>query len=597
MDSLTRSSGILAPLFSLPGVRDMGSLGRCARSFVNFLAAAGQRWWQTLPTNPIDSSGSPYLSSSAFAGEPLYLDLEEFRDEGLLDADDLADAWLLPTHIKRGDSSVPLRDARSEEIIYRNARARRSRCWKKAFERYARGEGGERYRREEERFREENAYWLDDYAVFQTAVDVFSPNRPESFKSWPDPILKREPSAVKEFSREHEDELAYRRFLQLAFDVQWKELRAYCAERNIRLFGDAPIYVAPASADVWARRELFMVDERLGVVREGGAPADVFNPKGQPWGSPVYRWPRHVDERFRWHVNRMKKMLERFDLVRIDHFIGFYNYFSFPRKRIDPETGLRGDKLVPPKPQDGRVYDKGWEPGPQEAFFDAIFSECPKEAFVAEDLGVMNDGVVRLRDKYDLPGMQVFQFSFGGVTIDSATGRAPDPIRKWRENSVGYTGTHDAAPVLGWIDDIVRLGEGARNYVDFAALTNILDKYRRRGDKPARVPDVPSDLCPVCEFFRKPIGFKRAKLGVSKKFRPMAAATAELRMPAMRAVAESPCKLAIFPIQDAIGLSNDSCVNYPGVKKGNWTWRLADGQLTPELEAELRALAEESGRA
>lgn len=649
--SVRRSSGALAPLFSLPGVRDVGSLGRGARRFVDFLADSGQRWWQSLPVNPIDRFGSPYAGRSAFAGETLYLDLEDLRDEGLLDDADLAAAWFLPDaqscdaaslncanspnsgNSALPPSSTPQTDARSERINYRAAFERRRPCWRKAFERYRDGVGGAKYRALEKHFRYENNFWLDDYVLFAALSEEFG----YAWRDWPVEFRRRDAAALAEFAEKRADELDYLRFLQLVFDVQWNELRSYCAARDVGLFGDVPIYVGKNSADVWAFRDLFQVDLEGRTIREAGVPADDFNPEGQRWNSPLYRWERHRETDFDWWRRRMKKTLSRFDLVRLDHFIGFYNFYSFPGNGV-PESGdaqnadnqtqtevsaqknnfvTRLIKLLTGKPKknqdvakkqikkqnivDGVAYEDGWEPGPQKAFFDAIFADCPREAFIAEDLGVMNAGVCALRDRYRLPGMQVFQFSFDDVKIDAETGVAPNPLEKWSENYVAYTGTHDAAPILGWLTDVEKYGGDAWPSLDFAGIVDVLKRYRRPDDVPAAILDgdapaeAPSNSTQTADS-AQPSDSTAPTLGVSLRCEPLSEQIAALRTAALRAVAESPCRLAIFPIQDVLGLSNDARVNFPGVEDGNWTWRFSDAALTPETRRELRKLTEESGR-
>ena len=637
--SVRRSSGALAPLFSLPGVRDVGSLGRSARRFVDFLADSGQRWWQSLPVNPIDAYGSPYAGRSAFAGETLYLDLEDLRDEGLLDDADLAAAWFLPDANASLDcanppnsaippSSTPQTDARSERIDYRAAFERRRPCWRKAFERYRDGVGGAKYRALEKSFRYQNDFWLDDFVLFAALSEEYG----VSWSDWPAEFRRRDAAALAAFAEKRTDELDYLRFLQLVFDVQWNELRAYCSERDVGLFGDVPIYVGKNSADVWAFRDLFQVDLEGRTIREAGVPADDFNPDGQRWSSPLYRWERHRETDFDWWRRRMKKTLSRFDLVRLDHFIGFYNFYSFPGdglpENVDATDDRNQTKSALPKQKenfavrlinffagqskknqknvknqpkkthivDGVAYEDGWEPGPQEAFFNAIFADCPREAFVAEDLGVMNAGVCALRDRYRLPGMQVFQFSFDDVKIDAKTGAAPNPLENWSENYVAYTGTHDAAPILGWLADVEKYGGGAWASLDFAGIVDVLERYRRDDDRPAAIleGDVPSE---EASESTQTVDSPTPTLGVSLRCEPLSAQIAKLRTAALRAVAQSPCRLAIFPIQDVLGLSNDARVNFPGVGVGNWTWRFADDALTPETCRELRKLTEESGRA
>ena len=276
--SFSRASGILAPLFSLPGVRDVGSLGSPARAFVDFLADAGQTYYQTLPVNPIDESGSPYAGRSAFAGETLYLDLEDFREQGLLNDRDLDSAWFLPSYLDPSGSSRPQTDSRSERLNYADAFWRRSPLWEKAFDRYRRGLGGEKFRAEEERFRAESADWLDSYALFVALAEKFGAY---DWSQWPSEFKRRDSAAVAKFAAENERSLEKIRFLQLAFDVQWREFRAYCAERGVRIFGDVPIYVGKASADVWSEPELFLVDSEGRTIREAGVPADDYNPDGQ----------------------------------------------------------------------------------------------------------------------------------------------------------------------------------------------------------------------------------------------------------------------------------------------------------------------------
>lgn len=601
-----RSSGILCPLFSIPGVRDVGSLGGSVRAFIDFLARSGQTWFQMLPVNPIDEVGSPYAGRSAFAGETLYLDLADFRAQDLLDDDDLSAAWFSPKTVKRGDSSIPQIDARSERVDYQAAFARRKPCWVKAFERYRNGRGGEKFRTQKERFEQENADWLDDYAIFQTAAEVFGGF---DWSRWPAEIRKRVPNEMNRFAKEYKEKIDYLRFLQLAFDVQWRELREYCAKQGVKLFGDVPIYVGRTSSDVWANPALFSIDEHGRAIREAGVPADSFNPDGQRWNSPIYAWEQHKATDFKWWKRRMIKTLERFDRVRLDHFIGFYNYYSFDGKEVLAQNAfakkaralkrflakLTSDpnKRQTYRDEQGREYERGWTPGPQEAFLDAIFSVCPKDAFIAEDLGVMTQAVCDFRDKYDLPGMRVFQFCYDRIALDKKTGRAPKPLDSWTENFVAYTGTHDGTPILGWLDDVKRYGGRALKNLDFNAVADTLKESRRQEDEPAKIPALPEKKRSLIE---KIIRQDKPKMGVSTEYRALHPEVAKLRLPVLRAVANSKCAMAIYPIQDAIGLSNDSRVNYPGVGVGNWTWRLAQDQLTEKLEQELREIAKSSGR-
>ncbi|MBR5757683.1 MAG: 4-alpha-glucanotransferase [Thermoguttaceae bacterium] len=591
----TRSSGVLAPLFSLPGIRDVGSLGRCARNFVDFLADTNQSWYQMLPITPIDEANSPYAGRSAFACETLYLDLEEFRDEGLLDDEDLTKAWFLPQIDEPNASSTPQTDARSERINYVRAKERREPYWKKAFDRYKRGVGGEKYRREEKRFREENADWLDAYLLFQTAAKKHAGY---DWRAWPEEIKRRDPEALSDLlrdDRKNDEQYDYLLFLQLAFDVQWKEFKNYCASKSIRLIGDVPIYVGIFSADVWTNPDLFLIDRDGKIVREAGTPSDDFNSDAQHWGSPVYNWKKHQETNFQWWKRRMAKTLERFDAVRLDHFIGFYNYYSFPGKGVDPDSGEVGAMPVV-ELKEGEAYEEGWLPGPQDKFFDAIFTVCSKDAFIAEDLGHISPGVAALRDRLQLPGMKVIQYSFGknDVEADQETGEVSCSLERAPENSVAYTGTHDSAPVMGWLDDAYRHEEALKNkpkdpnddMPDFTVIAKVLERYHLPEDEPAVSPDL----------LEQDDATEESQKQVSTKYRRLRPQVAALRLATLRAVAQSPCKLAVFPMQDVLGLSNDSRINYPGVASGNWSWRFADGQLTPELRETLRTLTEEAKR-
>lgn len=587
MSTTSRSSGVLAPLFALPGVRHMGALGAPALEFVEFLRRARQSWFQTLPVNPIDEYGSPYSSSSAFAGETLYLDLEDFYREGLLDRADLDAAWFLTSRVDATGSSVPQRDARSERIDYARARASRTPCLQKAFERYRSGRDGAKYRRLEERFRAENEFWLRDFLLFEAASDAY---KTRLWSEWPSELRRRESSALDSLARERREFIDYSAFLQLAFDVQWREFKEACNNRGVRMFGDVPIYVGGASADAWARPELFMIDRDGRVLREAGAPADDFNPDGQPWNSPIYRWSEHFATDFLWWKRRMTKTLERFDMVRLDHFIGFYNYYSFPRGADDGAWERERRWAFESVGACESDYEQGWTPGPQSAFFDAIFSVCPIDSFVAEDLGVMNDGVRALRDRYALPGMNVFQFSF-----DHFTDASRNPLDSWRANSVGYTGTHDTAPILGWLDDVRKFGGRQFESLNYDAIVRVVRRYARADDVAAET--LNSSLGTALQRLAELLRIARPVRRVSPSYTFAPPEIARLRTPILRAVAASPCRLTIFPIQDVLGLLNDARVNYPGVSDGNWTWRLGSNALTDEVAEVLRDVTESSGRA
>lgn len=588
-----RSSGVLAPLFSLPGTLDIGTLGSSAETFLNFLQTAKQTWLQTLPVTPIDNVGSPYASRSAFAGEILYLDLEELYEENLIPES----TERIQTKKSRNEGTFPLYGSNSNRVNYKKARQRRKPFWREAYVRYRDGLGGERYRQAEEAFRANNAFWLDDYALFEAAAETF---KTYNWSEWPVEIRRRDPVALEAFAKEHAEQLEQTRFLQLVFDVQWREFRQECAAREVKLFGDMPIYAGIESADVWTAPELFMATRDGRIVREGGSSADEYNPDGQRWGMPTLRWSRHLETDFEWQRRRVKKALERFDLLRLDHFIGYYNYYSFPSKTPEPGDADLWEEERAAALRDAThpddVYEEGWTPGPQERFFDAIFAEFPRDAFVAEDLGVMNQGVVALRDRYELPGMRVLQFSFDSLKTDPRSNFPVNPLREWPELSVGYTGTHDAAPILGWLDDVRRFGVRRWKTLNFRAIRDVLRRYRGRHDPPAPL-RASYPLKTLLVRIADALGLSRPKLGIVNRSSDLPPSVAFLHAPALRAVADSRCRLVIFPIQDVLGLSNDARINFPGAHKGSWKWRLLPTSLLSE-DAEFAAhIAEETDRA
>lgn len=592
MKTPERSSGVLAPIFSLPGTMDIGTLGRPVRALISFLAAAGQSWFQTLPVNPVDEAGSPYAGRSAFAGEILYLDLEELYQEDLIPETTKRNQ----TRASLKEGTFPLLGFKPGRVDYSRARERRKPFWNEAFERYRAGRGGERYRKAEEEFRVKNDFWLNDYALFRAAAETF---RTCDWTRWPEDVRRRDPGALRVFAKEASDSIERTRFLQLVFDVQWREFKKKCADDGVKLFGDLPIYVGKSSADVWARPELFMVTRDGRMIREAGSPPDDYNPNGQRWGSPTYRWSRCAETDFQWWKDRVKKTLERFDMVRLDHFIGFYNYYSFPGAEYtsdDENDWVREQnaaRRLSSHPDD--AYELGWVPGPQERFFNSLFSIFPSEAFVAEDLGVMNEGVVALRDRYNLPGMRVLQFSFDNVKIDPKTNRAPNPMKTWPESSVGYTGTHDGAPILGWLDDARRFGGRQWKTLDFQAIMNVLRRYRARRDPPAPMRDSRPFLT-LWSRIADALRLSRPKLGIAKRSPQLPPNIASAHAAVMRAVADSRCRVVIFPLQDVLGLSNDSRINFPGVEKDAWSWRLNYGGNFVEDAEFLAQVTSETAR-
>jgi 4-alpha-glucanotransferase len=401
-----RASGILLHPSSLPGAHGAGDLGEDARRFVDWLADAGQGYWQMLPLVPTGLGDSPYMSPSAFAGNPLLIDLVELAELGWLDAADLRDA------------PGPTADGRVDFVRQRAWRMPRLRQAARAFAKSAAGAA----RAEFEAFCSTHAAWLDDYALFM-ALDVAHPGL--EWCDWPELLARRDAAALRAATRAHADEITFWKFCQWCFERQWSRLKAYANARGVRVIGDAPIFVAYHSADVWARQDLFELDADGRQTVVAGVPPDYFSATGQRWGNPLYRWPAHAADGYAWWRARLRRAMGLSDLVRIDHFRGFAAHW---------EIHAEADSAV-----DGR-----WVPGPGAALFEALHQAFPELPIIAEDLGVITPDVESLRDDFGLPGMRVLQFAFGD---DAGNAYLP---HHYGANCVAYTGTHDNDTSLGW---------------------------------------------------------------------------------------------------------------------------------------------------
>lgn len=399
----TRASGLLLHPTSLPSPYGVGDLGSAAYAFVDFLAAARQTWWQMLPVGPTHAAHSPYDSTSVFAGNPLLVSLERLVEIGLLDPDDLAGA---PPSGDRVDFDAAVR--------FREQRLRR------AFARFARWDGGGRS--DFEAFCARSRPWLDDYALF---LALKWAHRGAAWTHWEPALRDREPVALARARDELADEIDFHRFLQYLFQSQWDALRAHARARGVALLGDAPIFVAHDSADVWAHRDYFRLDREGRPLVVAGVPPDAFSATGQLWGNPLYDWDRLAERGYDWWVARLATAFERFDAVRIDHFIGFQRYWEIPAGSDTAQSG-------------------SWRPGPRDDFFRHVFDRLGPVQLVAEDLGAMGDDVRELRDRFGLPGMRVLQFAFGG---DPGNEHLP---HHHVPRSVVYPATHDNDTTVGW---------------------------------------------------------------------------------------------------------------------------------------------------
>ena len=398
-----RTSGILMHLSSLPSPGGIGSMGQEAYDFADFLQASGMKIWQVLPIGPTGYGESPYQSSSVFAGNPLLISCRRLREEGLLQYEDAEE----------------FESSDSETVDYESVRKNKDLLLRRCY-----SQSRELLSGQIAAFRGENP-WVDDFALFTAVKAHFNQ---VMWSKWPDEsIRRRRPEAVEKYRRELSGEIDFHIFCQYLFRRQWFDLKKYCNDRSILLFGDMPIYVAEDSADTWTHPEIFQLDRSLVPKRVAGVPPDYFSEDGQLWGNPLYRWTYLRFRRFDWWVDRMKGMAELYDMIRIDHFIGFANYYSV-------KHGM-------PNARKGR-----WVIGPGKALFRRLNHEVPGIRIIAEDLGCVNRRVRRLLDWCGYPGMKVLTFGFDSDESN------PHYIGCYSENTVAYTGTHDNDTTLGWAE-------------------------------------------------------------------------------------------------------------------------------------------------
>ena len=399
---ILRASGILLPVSSLPSPYGIGTLGRSAYEFVDFLQEAGQAYWQVLPIGPTSYGDSPYQSFSTFAGNPYFLDLDIFCDQGLLTKEEcLEDHW--------GDDP--------EQVDYKALWDARFVLFRKAF---ARGKEESAMKK----FREENRWWLEDYALYM-AVKAQMEDR--SWITWDEDIRLRRPEALARYREELWEDVDFYIFLQYHFYEQWGALRKYANQKGVKLIGDIPIYVALDSADVWAEPEQFQLDEDCRPIDVAGCPPDAFSADGQLWGNPLYRWEDMKENQYAWWVRRLRHNVQLFDMTRIDHFRGFAGYYAIPY----------GDKTA----KNGE-----WRKGPGIDFFRSVKKQLGKMDLIAEDLGFLTPDVKKMLKASGYPGMKVLQFAF-----DSREESDYLP-HNYDKNCVVYTGTHDNDTTAGWFE-------------------------------------------------------------------------------------------------------------------------------------------------
>lgn len=402
---MERSSGILMHISSLPSKYGIGTFGKEAFEFVDFLKKGGQKYWQILPLGQTSYGDSPYQSFSAFAGNPYFIDFDILEEEGILKKEDYANL-----------------DYGSDEnrVDYAKLFVNRYKVLKIAFEN-SRKEDNEEF----EKFKLENNFWLEDYSSYMAVKNHFNL---VSWQEWDEDIRLRKKSAIKHYKALLKDEIEYWSYIQYLFFKQWNKLKKYANDNGIEIIGDIPIYVAEDSADVWSNPQYFNLDEDLLPKTVAGVPPDPFTSTGQLWGNPIYDWDYLDKDGYSWWIDRMRESFKLYDVVRIDHFRGFESYYEVPYGNKTAEFGE-------------------WKKGPDIKLFKAIKESLGEINIIAEDLGYMTDEVIEMREATGFPGMRILQFAFGD-------GDSHDLPHNYIENCVAYTGTHDNETIMGWYNSV-----------------------------------------------------------------------------------------------------------------------------------------------
>lgn len=419
-----RASGVLLPISSLPSAYGIGCFSKEAYQFIDKLKEAGQTYWQILPLGPTSYGDSPYQSFSTFAGNPYFIDLEDLIER----------KWLT----KKECSACNFGD-NEEYVDYAAVYENRFELLKKAWKRSKIGEDAGF-----KSFVRKNSFWLKDYALYMAVKASFGN---VCWVEWDEDIKTRQKKALNAYRKRFEEEIEFYQFQQYMFRVQWDKLKAYANKNGIKIVGDIPIYVAFDSSDAWANPELFQFDKDCNPTAVAGCPPDAFSATGQLWGNPLYNWEYHKETGFAWWMKRLEACFKMYDVVRIDHFRAFDEYYSIPYGMKTAEIGT-------------------WEPGPGYALFETMKEKLGEREVIAEDLGFLTPTVLELVAKTGYPGMKILQFAF-----DSREESDYLP-HNYGKNCVVYTGTHDNDTVLGWYEKLPKKDKSfCDRYMNLGELT------------------------------------------------------------------------------------------------------------------------------
>ena len=517
--NLTRASGILLHPTSLPETPGIGTIGKQAYKFVDWLYAAGQSLWQILPIGPTGYGDSPYASFSTFAGNPLMIDLDDLVEKG----------WAKP------ESIVPPDYIKSKGPVDFGAVV----WWKipvlKQIAENFLSTAKAKDVAEFEAFKKDSTLWLDNYSIFMSIKEFYDAKAQKEKKFgamwsnyWPQELASRDSQAIASWEKAHGKEIEIHKVVQFFFFNQWNALKKYANSKGISIIGDIPICVASDSADVWANQHLFQLDKNGKAIAVAGVPPDYFSATGQLWGNPLYDWDAMKKENYDWWVKRIQAMLNVVDYIRIDHFRGFEAYWSVP---AGEETAINGK----------------WMPGPDHELFEVIKEKLGDIPIIAEDLGLITEGVRKLRDDFELPGMKILQFAFDLEEAGKEGFVNPFLPHMYSHNCVVYTGTHDNDTMQGWLDkasdDEIKL---ISEYIEG-----------------------PGALLPRNQLCRRLVALAFSSVAC----------------------------FAVVPIQDVFSVGEEGRINRPSTSDGkNWIWRMDSSFFDEAAASWLKQLGVLYGR-